>query len=247
MALGGLFGKKKPDVPSPGKPPGGAMPPGLARNMMNTKETPAQLVMRMQRQGMSYQDIVGAMQREGYSQTQISEAMDQATQLASQQPAGAQAGMPPPPGGSPNMPPPMNKSGGMPPPGPNQTIPSPPMRGHRQNNADQIDELVERTVQEKWESFSDRLKELNEFKASMEARLASVETQLERMDTKFDNLKNAVIAKIKDYDTSILNVGTEMKAMEQVFQKILPDLQQNVSELSRVTTKLGGKKPPAKK
>jgi len=136
----------------------------------------------------------------------------------------------------------------MPPPG-GVAMPPPPIRAPQQTRMDQVDELIERAIQEKWEKFGDRIKELDEFKASMETRTASVETQLERLDLKFDNLKNAVIAKIKDYDTSILNVGTEMKAMEQVFQKILPDLQQNVSELSRVTSKLSppGSRKTAKK
>ena len=110
---------------------------------------------------------------------------------------------------------------------------------------EQVDELIEKTVQEKWHEFTGELKKMEEFKATVETRVAELETHLTSLDNKFDNLKNAVIAKIKDYDTSILNVGTEMKAMEQVFQKILPELQENVSELSRVTSRI--KKPAAKK
>ena len=232
MALGDFL-KKKKEIPPPGARPPTPMPQGLQRNMMPEKESPEQLVMRLQRQGMSYQDIMAAMRREGYSQTQISDAFDHASQMnqnqnnpyAQNQQQNNQAPMPPPP-----MPDPQGNNQMMPPPMQHQS-PS-------QTKMDQIDELIERTVEEKWEQFSDRIKELDQFKASMESRLANVETQLERLDTKFDNLKNAVIAKIKDYDTSILNVRTEMKAMEQVFQKILPDLQQNVSELGRITGKM---------
>ena len=112
---------------------------------------------------------------------------------------------------------------------------------------EQIDELIEKTVQERWKDFSMELKKMDEFRATTETRLAEMESQLHSLDQKFDSLKNAVIAKIKDYDTSILNVGTEMKAMEQVFQKILPELHENVSELSRITSKIGGKKPVVKK
>ncbi len=48
-----------------------------------------------------------------------------------------------------------------------------------------------------------------------------------------------------EYDQNILNVGTEIKVMEKVFQKVLPTLTENVNELSRITK--GMKKPGSKR
>jgi len=234
MALGGLFGKKKP-VPPPGPAPG---TPGIPVAPGKAPETPAQMVARMQGQGMQQTQIVEALGREGYSQTQIYDALDQASQMQK---------------GGPATPPPMaGPTAGQqpgPPPGPPGPMPGPATPGPyvapiapTPQKQEQIDELIEKTVEEKWREFSGEIKKLEEFKKTVENRLAKVETQIENLDQKCDNLKNAIIAKIKDYDLSILNVGTEMKAMEQVFQKILPELQQNVSELSRITSKISVKK-----
>jgi len=55
------------------------------------------------------------------------------------------------------------------------------------------------------------------------------------MQQSFDKLHQAIIGKIAEYDKNILNVGTEIKAMEKVFQKVLPTFTENVNELSRVT------------
>lgn len=241
MALGGLFGKKK-TIPPPGPTPAaGGLAPGLARGLTSGKESPPQMVKRMRGQGMNNQQIVEALNREGYSQTQIYDAMDTATQMerdAAQKKGPAPGSQPPGQPGAPGQPVP---PGG---PAPAQPIPS---AGPSAAKLEQVDELIERTVQEKWHEFTGELKKIEEFRGSVEARLASAEAKLDSLDQKFDNLKNAIIAKIKDYDTSILNVGTEMKAMEQVFQKILPELHENVSELSRITSKMGAKKPAVKK
>ena len=236
MALGDFL-KKKPTLPPPGPAPVGggfqsAMPPGMARGLTSGQESPVDMVRRMKAQGMNQQQVIDAMQREGFSQTQIYDAIDTSSQLERQQQEPAQQGP---------MPPPLNQF-------PQQGVQQQQGQFAQQQQPspgklEQVDELIERTVDERWREFSGELKRMDEFRVNSETRLAHVETQLANLDQKFDSLKNAVIAKIKDYDTSILNVGTEMKAMEQVFQKILPELQNNVSELSRITARAGGPLP----
>ncbi|MBI1969996.1 hypothetical protein HYS48_04850, partial [Candidatus Woesearchaeota archaeon] len=48
--------------------------------------------------------------------------------------------------------------------------------------------------------------------------------------------------KIGNYDQSIKDVSTEIRALEKVFQKILPGFVENVNELSRIAQTLKGKK-----
>jgi hypothetical protein len=50
-----------------------------------------------------------------------------------------------------------------------------------------------------------------------------------------EGLHKAIVARIGEYDKSLLDVGTEIKAMEKVFQKVLPDLTGSVQELSKIT------------
>ncbi|RMF05574.1 hypothetical protein D6764_04340 [Candidatus Woesearchaeota archaeon] len=58
------------------------------------------------------------------------------------------------------------------------------------------------------------------------------------MKSEFDSLHRGVLGKIGEYDQNIVNIGTEIKAMERVFQKVLPVFTENVNELNRVTEEI---------
>jgi hypothetical protein len=64
------------------------------------------------------------------------------------------------------------------------------------------------------------------------------------MKMDLDGLHKAIVARIGEYDKTLMDVGTEIKAMEKVFQKVLPELTGNIQELSRITKNVKG---PAKK
>ncbi|HLC99104.1 MAG TPA: hypothetical protein VJC00_03800, partial [Candidatus Nanoarchaeia archaeon] len=57
----------------------------------------------------------------------------------------------------------------------------------------------------------------------------------------FDRLHEGVLGKIGEYDKGIVDIGVEIKALEKVFQKILPGFMENVNELSRITSSMKGK------
>ena len=65
------------------------------------------------------------------------------------------------------------------------------------------------------------------------------------MKLSMDSLTKSIMTKISNYDQNIVDVGTEMKAMEKVFQKVLPTLTENVNKLDRMAK--GYKELPAKK
>ena len=71
------------------------------------------------------------------------------------------------------------------------------------------------------------------------------EQELEDLKGDVENLHKAIVAKIGEYDKNLLDVGTEIKAMEKVFQKVLPELTGSVSELSRITKGIKTKKKKA--
>ena len=58
----------------------------------------------------------------------------------------------------------------------------------------------------------------------------------------FANLQKAVLGKVTEYNENILNINTEMKSLEKVFEKILTPLTHNIKELSKITNKLKTKK-----
>jgi hypothetical protein len=63
----------------------------------------------------------------------------------------------------------------------------------------------------------------------------------------FKKLENKLINKISSYDKNIMDVNSEIKALEKVFQKITPTLINNVNELSKIADEFKGIKSSDKK
>jgi len=98
-----------------------------------------------------------------------------------------------------------------------------------------VEELVEKIVDERWQELQKEQTKTAEWRDTTTSRIERIEQSLQDTKTDLDNLHRAIISKISDYDKNLVDVGTEIKAMEKVFQKVLPTLTENVAELSRVT------------
>ncbi|MFT4297996.1 MAG: hypothetical protein ACMXX5_02285 [Candidatus Woesearchaeota archaeon] len=192
--------------------------------------TPLDKVQQLRGQGTPNNQIIQILQNEGYSSDQIFDAMNQADM---QQNIGQ--GVVEPEMAQGNMENPMQmqpqgygneasfNSFGANPSSPNREI---------------IEETTEAIINEKWKELSGNMQKLSAWKENMEHRLNHLEGNFKSLQSNFDKLHQALIGKIGEYDQNILNVGTEIKAMEKVFQKILPTFTENVSELSRLAEKI---------
>ncbi len=107
-----------------------------------------------------------------------------------------------------------------------------------------VEEISEAIIEEKWQDLMKDFNKVIEWKTGMEQRMAVLEQRFADLKTAFDSLQKSVVEKVSDYDKSVKDVGSEMKALEQVFQKIIPTMTENVNELSRITK---GMKPAQKK
>jgi hypothetical protein len=174
---------------------------------------PVDQVVQMQQKNMTNNQIVEALQRQGYDINTIMDAIAQAEVMGGVQPIAMVA-----PG--PALPP-------MPPP------PQP-----EREAAPSAEEIAEKIVEEKWQQLDAQLKTWQEWRDSLNLRVERLEQALQDTRADLDNLHKAIVAKIGDYDKNLMDVGTELKAMEKVFQKVLPTLTENVSELGRITQKI---------
>ena len=109
---------------------------------------------------------------------------------------------------------------------------------------ERIQEVAEAIIDEKWEELVKDIKRVIEWKDKSEDRIAKLEQQLIDIRLSIDSLTKSVMSKISGYDQNIVDVGTEIKAMEKVFQKVLPTLTESVNKLDRMTK---GAKEPQKK
>ncbi len=104
-----------------------------------------------------------------------------------------------------------------------------------EDSVDRIEEVAEAIIDEKWSELMKHIQKVIDWKGRVDSRIVEMENKFKGLEAQFDKLHESIIGKIEEYDENIRDVGTEMKGMEKVFQKIIPELSSNVAELSKLT------------
>jgi len=228
--------------------------PGAKRN----QEIPVNDVLSMRSKGLDNMEIARSLQPT-FQPEEISDAMNQADIKSSMSPN--EPGIPPGLRGAPSptskrtMNAPMQSPIG----DSNQAVPetvpstaSPIMYQSQQESSSQsfapmpqnrsnynvIEEIAESIVKEKWEGLISGVGDIRLWKEKVDADISSVKQEILRTQHRLENLQKAVIGKISDYQGSMTEVGSDIKALEKVFEKILGPLTTNIKELDRITKKL---------
>lgn len=203
-------------------------------------DTPTEKVISLRDQGFTNDQIMQALQKDGYAADKIGDAMQQADIKKGITKADLERGGP--------MPNPEMQPGGVPPLVPQPEAPTVSVTEEEDTaTQERIEEVAEAIIDERWDELTENIKLIVDWKNKVEARVAQIEANMNAMKDNFDKLHEAVIGKISEYDQNIRGVGTNIKALEQVFQKILPGFVDNVHELSRVTEKIKKIAGPEKK
>ena len=179
---------------------------------------PIDQVTALKQRGMSNDQIIPEMEKQGYNSSQIFDALNQVSMS------------------NPTLdqPPDTVQQGALPP----QDFPQQqPLPEHPQPQIDknQIEEIAEAIIDEKWKEFEEDVKVIIDWKEKTEAKINQFEQQIKDLTSSLNTLHKNVMGKISDYDKNITDVGVEIKAMEKVFQKVLPSLTENVNKLDRMT------------
>jgi len=188
---------------------------------------PTDQVTALKQKGMSNDQIIPELERQGYNSSQIFDALNQ-TNIGG---VGTQL--------EPNMN--MQPQQGFPQEQPYAQQPEQPPQ-QPQVNKEQIEEIAEAIIDEKWKEFEENIKIVIDWKEKTEARIDRFEQQIKDLTGGLNSLHKSLLGKIYEYDKNITDVGTEIKAMEKVFQKILPSLTESVNKLDRMTKSSKSKK-----
>ena len=187
-------------------------------------DVPVDKVLQLRSQGYSDQQIAQTLHSQGFEPPSINEAISQAN-LKNNVDGSAQQN-----------------------PAPNQPDITPPGSSDYADDDDdddddgsEIEELIEEIIEEKWKELVKDIKKIIEWKSAVDEKMTKLDQEFTDLKGNFDNLHNALIGKIGEYDKNIVQVGTEIKAMEKVFEKVLPKFTENVSELSRITKNIKAK------
>jgi DNA-binding transcriptional MerR regulator len=183
-------------------------------SMFKQDMSPAQKVTALRRQGLTDNQVIQTLQREGIPSQQVLEALEMADNQFNPAPMqGAPVATP------------MQQQ-------PQSIAP-------RQNQTDSdVEELIEAIIEEKWQDVEKDISKVIEWKDTVDDKITSIQSELTRLGKNFDDLHKALLGKVEDYDKNILNVGVQLKAMEQAFSKVLPVFTNNVQELDRITSRM---------
>lgn len=222
------MGKKKEDVPAmPAQP---EVPSG----------PPTDRVINMRQQSFSNSQIVSILQKDGFSSPQIFDAMNQADIKGSVDNIPSNV-LGPAEVENPMQIPDQNIQ--QPYPNAQQPQQYPQFQAQPGSSMEEsVEEIAEAIIDEKWNELVKNINKIIEWKDKTESRIAEIEQKFKDLKNDFDALHKGVLGKVGEYDQNIVNIGSEIKAMEKVFQKILPTFTEDVNTLSRLTTELKKKK-----
>ncbi len=202
-----------------------------------SEEPPTEEVLNLRRQGIGNENIVKSLQGKKYSSQQISDAINQVSIKESV--AGFEVPEAPSPGeAQPSMFQPAVTETMMPPQG--MATPTPVTRGRE--TIEVIQELTESIINEKWEDLMSSLGNITLWKEKIQTDIRSIKQEIVRVEERFENLQRAILGKVTDYDKHILDMGSEVRALEKVMQKIIEPLTQNIKDLSKITEELKSRK-----
>ena len=196
----------------------------------STGGAPVDMVLRMRDQGLSNNQIISSLQREGYQTTDIFDAMNQADlKRANGAPTEEEGVM-------------QNQIY------PEELIDEPQQfeqqpsyqepNNNNDNNITRVEELVEAVIEEKWVDLVKDVNKITEWKSSVESDIISINQEIEDLKLSFNELQKNIVSKIDEYDKNIVKVSTNIKAMENVFQKAIPTFTENINELARTVESL---------
>ena len=206
---------------------------GAQTQAESTITSPVNQVLMMKQQGYTNNQIALMLQNQGFNIDQINDAINIAglsgNPAADEQP---EMGMP-------------DYGQAMPQPQMQQPVYQQQTQGTEGLlDEERIQEVTEAIIEEKWGEFASDIRKVIEWKERSEDRIAKIEQQILDVRLGIESLTKSILGKISSYDQNITDVGTEIKAMEKVFQKVLPTLTENVNKLDRMAK---GYKEPAQK
>lgn len=101
-----------------------------------------------------------------------------------------------------------------------------------------IEEIVEEIIDEKWEDLITSVEKIVEWKETLESEIANSKKEIEDMKKEFSELRQGMIGQLSSYQQNMNDVGTELKAMQKVFKQSIPELADKISDLDRLSKKI---------
>jgi hypothetical protein len=105
-------------------------------------------------------------------------------------------------------------------------------------SSEDVQELIESIIEDRWQQVVASVGDISLWKSKVDDDLVAIKQEILRVEDRMTRLQSALIGRVDEYSKSISKVGSEVAALEQVFQKIMDPLTYNIKELNRITQDL---------
>lgn len=203
-----------------------------------SSEIPVQKAIMMKSQGMANDKIIEALLSEKYTYQQIRDALQQAeikknvsNPGQAQEEAQAQE-MPKEESMAPQAEPSAPSQNA-----PQPAAPRPMMQASAPRpmpsgiNIDEIQRILEEIINEKWKESEEAIVRILEWKAGITAKMADMESRMKEFNSRIDSMNLVLGKKAEEFNMTMTNVDTEIKALDKALNKLIPALSDNISEL----------------
>lgn len=204
-----------------------------------TDEIPIQKVIDMKSQGFDTEKIIESLNNEKYTMQQIRDALQQAEikknisnpgNSYAQQPVAAETQTIP----EQSAPKPMAQPQA---PRPMQAPMPQPMQRSSGINIDEIQRILEEIISEKWKESEEVIRNMIEWKAVISTKMKELETRQSEFNLRVDSMNTSLGKKAEEFNQTMADVDTEIKALDKALNKLIPALSDNISELKEIVTK----------
>jgi len=193
-------------------------------------EIPIQKVLDYRQQGLSTEKIIQSLISEGYSMQIIRDALQQAEikkSIATNIAESAQEE-------APSTPQPQTISKPTPAPQPAYAPAQPRQQGI---NIDEIQRILEEIISEKWAENEEVIRNIIEWKAVISTKIKEMETRMAEFNIRVDNMNSMLGKKAEEFNSTMTDVDTEIKALDKALNKLIPALSDNISELKDIVNR----------
>ena len=101
-----------------------------------------------------------------------------------------------------------------------------------------IEEIIEGVVDERWKDFEERLVDFEKRDMLLEAQIEDVRKRMKEMESLLKEKEKGIVVKLDEFGGSVENIEGRIGSIERVFKDFMPDLTQNIRNMSELVDKI---------
>ena len=119
-----------------------------------------------------------------------------------------------------------------------QQYPSAPRQAAPEQLINELQKVIEEIIEEKWNSVDDKLNAMEVWKAKVEGQVSETGNKLDVINQRIDIFAQGMMGKTEEFKGTMVDVNTQMEAVEKLMGKLVPSLAEEIKELRSVVEKL---------